>query len=210
MALTNTPGRHRELDRITTFHNGIHVNILLNEISIPEEPKTYYSLSWRTRYRRGGANRRFYYTNRDGYWRIPVLTALELLETAERRGFLHPRYDDPQIRHQGTNNKIIDPRHYDGNAREYGRVFAEIADGGEDWGKHPTFVIVEVPDRTWRKIMIVDSAKEVCTFRSTTQDSEYNLLTRRPHLAPPWIMDNSMQDASVAMMRQFLQVLRTL
>ena len=89
------------------------------------------------------------------------------------------------------------------------RAFAEIADGGEDWGKYSTFVVVEVPDGTWRKIMIIDSAKMVCTFRSTTTDSEYNLLTRRPHLAPPWIMDNSMQDASTAMMRLFLQVLRT-
>ena len=195
---------------MTTFHSGIHVNLLLNEISIPEEPEAYYSLSWRTRYRRGGANRRFYYTNRDGYWRIPVSTALELLEMAESRGFLHSRYDDPQIRHCGTDNRIIDSRQYGRNTQEYERAFAEIADEGEDWGKHPTFVIVEVPDRTWRKIMIIDSAKMVCTFRSTTTDSGYNLLTRRPHLAPPWIMDNSMQDASTAMMRQFLQVLRGL
>ena len=203
------PVGHREIARVTTTHDNIPVNLLLQTRTNADSSEIFHNLSWRTRYP-SGPNRRFYYTHSDGYWRIPVSTALELLEMAERRGFLHARYDDPQIRHQGDDNEIFDSRQYSEGDQEYRCAFAEIADGSEDWGERPIFVIVEVPDETWRKIMIVDSTKMVCTFRSTTTDNSYGQLNRRLRLTHPWILDNAMQDASAAMMREFLRVLREL
>ena len=54
--------------------------------------------------------------------------------------------------------------------------------------------------------MIVDAAREFCTFRSTTTDVGYMPVIAGPHLNP-WRMDNAMQDASTAMTRMFLNVL---
>ena len=202
------PVGHREIDRVTTSNNSIPVNLLLQTRTNSDGSETFYNLSWRTRYASGRSNRRFYYTNADGYWRIPVSVALRLLELAERKGLLDEIYDDPQVRHSGSDNNTIDSRQFGTNVQEVRRAFAEIADESEDWGQHPIFIVVEVPDGTWRKIMVVDSKREFCTFRSTTTDGLYGQLTYRPRLTSPWVMDNAMQDASAAMMRQFLEVLR--
>ena len=200
------PVGHREIDRVTTTHNGIPVNLLLQTRTNADSSEIFHNLSWRTRYPSGRSNRRFYYTHSDGYWRIPITVATDLLELAERRGFLHERYNDPQVRHGGTCDNLIDSRFLDERQRR--SHFAEIADRGEDWGREPIFFIAEVPDGTWRKIMIVDSIEEICTFRSTTTVTQYGQKSKRATLSGEWILDNAMQDASAAMMREFLQVLR--
>ena len=84
-----------------------------------------------------------------------------------------------------------------------------ICDEGEpEWGDDPLFVVIQVPDGQWRKIMIVDTTREFCTFRSATMDVGYKPVIADPRLQP-WRMDNAMQDASTAMIREFLDVLRT-
>ena len=202
------PVGHREIDRVTTTYNSIPVNLLLQTRTNADSSETFYNLSWRTRYPSGRSNRRFYYTHSDGYWRIPVAAATDLLELAERKGFLNERYNDPQVRHGGTHDNLIDSRFLDDRQRR--SHFAEIADGSEDWGREPIFFIAEVPDGTWRKIMIVDSIEEVCTFRSTTTDPNYGQKSNRARLSRGWILDNAMQDASAAMMHEFFRVLRQL
>ena len=167
-------------------------------------------VSWRTNWPRGRGNRKTYDTTEDGYWSIPTSVALNVLEEAEERGMLEEEYDDPQIRHDGTNNLVIDSRNLSSLERltEFATITAESERG--NWGIEPVFLIIEVPDGTWRKIMIVDSLREFCTFRSTTTDSRYGMKSFPEGMTGPWILDRSMQDASSAMMRQFLQVLREL
>ncbi len=195
-----------DIDRVENRHNDLPVYLKLRERT--DLSPAFLCVSWRTRYSTAPTqNRRFYYTEADGYWTIPVSIALDMLEEAEDRGMLDEENDDAQTRHGAADNDIIDSRRYLVAGRR--RLFYSIADDTiEDWGREPIFFVSEVPDGTWRKIMIVDSSRESCTFRSTTTDLDYNQLTRRPELTPPWIMDNAMQDASAAMMKQFLQVLR--
>ena len=172
-------------------------------------PVDFFCLSWRTVLPTGSSNRRFYYDRRHGtgIWTIPVSIALGLLNRADAAGMLDERYDDLQERHCGPNNCIIDSR----NLGRRERVFASIinVDRDPDWGLEPLFVIIQVPDRRWRKIMIVDTQRETCTFRSTTTDPSYRQGVGDGMILP-WRLDNTMQDASCAMMREFRGVLRTL
>ena len=119
---------------------------------------------------------------------------------------LDEEYDDLQERHCGTDNCIIDSR--DLGRAERDRKFASIINTkrDSDWRSDPLFVIIQVPDGQWRKIMIVDTDREVCTFRSTTTDDKYRLGIA-DGMIPPWRLDNAMQDASAAMMREFRRVL---
>lgn len=198
---------YTEIIRITREHNGIPINLLLQTRN-DNPPEPYHCLSWRTRYPSGKSNRRFYRTKGDGCWTIPVSVALSMLREAEETGMLDERYDDPQIRHTGTANKIIDSRTFSASERrgEFDNIVDE--DGEPDWGSDPIFIIIQMPDRAWRKIMIVDTEREFCTFRSTTIDSSYNLKITLPQTE--WYIDNAMQDASAAILREFLSVLREL
>ena len=177
-------------------------------------PAPWPCISWRTRYSTApNQNRRFYCTDADGYWAIPTSLALEMLEEAEEKGMLDEKYSDRQIRHGGDNNTVIISHHLNLQV-DYVIRKEEIdnittADEKETWGDDPIFLVVEVPDGTWRKIMIVNPKTKDCTFRSTTTSVGYKPVIVEG-MCHPWRMDNAMQDASAAMMRQFLQVLREL
>ena len=56
--------------------------------------------------------------------------------------------------------------------------------------------------------MIVDTAREFCTFRSATTDPSYRPVIADSHLRP-WRLDNAMQDSSAAMILEFLDVLNS-
>ena len=177
-------------------------------------PTPWPCISWRTRYSTApNQNRRFYYTDADRYWAIPSSLALDMLEEAEEKGMLDEKYRDRQVRHGGDNNTVICSHHlnlqvdYVIRKEEINNITAE--DEEENWGDDPIFVVVEVPDRTWRKIMIVNPKTKYCTFRSTTKSVDYKPVIAEG-MCHPWRMDNAMQDASAAMMKQFLQVLREL
>ncbi len=177
-------------------------------------PTPWPCISWRTRYATAPhQNRRFYRAHEDGHWTIPASLALDMLEEAEEEGMLDERYRDSQFRHGGDNNTVICSHQFDLQVDyeikkgEISTITAENEEGA--WGDDPIFIVVEVPDRTWRKIMIVDSKIGNCTFRSTTRNCDYTPVIVEG-MCSPWRMDNAMQDASVAMMRQFLQVLRGL
>ena len=201
---------YTEIQRVTLLHEGLPAHLILQtRHCVP--PVDFFCLSWRTVLPTGRSNRRFYYDRRHGtgIWTIPVSIALGLLNRADAAGMLDEEYDDLQERHCGTNNRIIDSRNLGRQERE--RKFASIINVNRDpdWGMDPLFVIIQVPDRRWRKIMIVDTQGEICTFRSTTTDTSYRQGVA-DGMTHPWRLDNSMQDASCTMMREFQRVLLTL
>lgn len=198
---------YREIDRITGWHNGQPVHLKLQErLGVPPVP--YHCLSWRTLYPGGTTNRRFYRSRENGFWTIPTPLALELLRQADVRGWLDGAYHDPQRRCGGPENDIIDSRELGDRERRDMFEYITCENGEPDWGDDPLFVVIQVPDQIlrWRKIMIVDSKKDICIFRSTTTDPEYKPVITDPVLSP-WRMDNAMQDAGAAMIRTFLNVL---
>lgn len=198
---------YTEIRRVTRQHAGLPINLLLQTRN-NNPPVPYPCLSWRTLYPRGKSNNRQYYRVGGEYWTIPVSVALSVLEDAEEAGMLDEQHDDPQVRHGGTANEMIDSRMLSDDERrnEFDGIVGE--DGEPDWGPKPLFIIAQMPDRTWRKIMIVDTEGEFCTFRSTTTDDSYKPVVLLPQTH--WRMDNAMQDASAAIMRNFLSVLREL
>lgn len=198
---------YRLIDTITVQHNGLPIDLRLQErIDVEEEPR-FYCLSWRTLYPVGRTNRQRYRLTDAGYWTVPVQIASDLMSEAERRGWLDGNYEDRQVRHLGTANDIILSRSL--NARDRYTTFESITcdEGEPDWGDDPVFIVIQVPDGQWRKIMIVDTERQVCTFRSATRDERYTNVI--DCLRSPWGLHESMQDASAAMIREFLDVLRT-
>ena len=55
--------------------------------------------------------------------------------------------------------------------------------------------------------MIVDTGREFCTFRCTTTMVDYKMGIFADRLVDPWRLDNAMQDANAASMREFLRCL---
>ena len=185
--------KYTEILRVTREHNGIPISLLLQTRN-DNPPESYYCLSWRTLLPNAGKNRRFYRLREDGCWTIPPSVALMLLESADEAGMLDEDYDDPQIRHEGMANRIMDSRKLGYRERE-NTLNSIVGDAGEPGlGHEPLFTIIQVRDKTWHKIMIVDTRRKICTFRSTTTDDSYKpaILLPRTH----WRMDNAMQDAS--------------
>ena len=197
---------YRNIDTVTVQHNGLPIHLKLQvRTEVPPEP--FYCLTWRTVYPSGRSNRRFYRLSAMGFWTIPIDLAIHLMSEAERLGWLDGTYEDHQIRHLGTDNSIFSSRSL--SARDRRTMFESITcgEGEPDWGNDPMFIVIQVPDGQWRKIMIVDTAREFCTFRSATRDVGYKPVIADPRMYP-WRMDNAMQDASAEMIREFLKVLR--
>ena len=201
------------IDRATVYHEDLPVKLLLQRVT-NDGNDDYLCLSWRTNLP-SGANRQYYNDVRHGtgLWRIPVSVALHLLNQAHQQGMLHERHDDPYLRHGSAHTRTVDSRLLD--AEEFERELAHLINHNRenripDWGQFPLFVVVEVPDTirniTWRKIMMVDTDRKFCTFRSTTTDRFYRKGIA-DGMVSPWQLDNSMQDASSAVMREFRQVL---
>ena len=196
---------YRKICEVRNMHLGLPVCLRL-QVRLDVPPVEYYTLSWRSRYRTSpGQNRRLYETTADGFWTIPTGLAAHILRQASDNGFLDTMYDDPGTRHGGAEDYVVaDSRTLTLVDRH--RSMDEITFDDEDWGSAPVFVIAETPDGKWRKIMIVDTNSNVCTFRSMTTDEGYGMKDSRRRNGR-WLLDRSMQDASAAVMRQFLAVL---
>ena len=198
---------YNRIDTVTVQHNGLPIDLKLQvRTEVPPEP--FYCLTWRTVYPSGRSNRRFYRLSATGFWTIPIDLAIHLMSESERLGWLDGTYEDRQRRHCGTDNEVSYSRSL--NARDRRTMFESITcdEGEPDWGDDPLFVVIQVPDGQWRKIMIVNTTREFCTFRSATRDVGYKPVIADPRMYP-WRMDNAMQDASAEMIREFLAVLRT-
>lgn len=196
---------YRPIERTTIWHEGLPIYLQLQErLEVPPEP--FYCLSWRTLYASGTQNRRFYRSREAGFWTVTVPLALELMRQAERHGWLDGRYEDQQVRHRGPGNRIVDSRELEIDVRRHLFESLTCTEGEPDWGNDPIFIVIDTPDEEWRKVMIVDTLRTFCTFRSMTTDTSYRPVIADPHL-DPWRMDNAMQDASAAMIRVFMSVL---
>lgn len=201
--------KYEEIARVMVHDSGIPVELKL-QIRRDQPPIQYYCLSWRTRYESArGKSRRFYSSSNDGFWTIPVSVALCLLREAADRGILSSLYDDLRLRDGSRWNTVIDSRAL--TSVRLQAVQSEIicSEGEPEWGDSPLFLVShdEGADWAWRDIMIVDSYREFCTFRCTTTMSEYKMGIFAERLAGPWRLDNALQDASAASMREFLRVL---
>ena len=127
-----------------------------------------------------------------------------ILGRALDEGLLAPEYDDQERRHGGVENGcLFDSR--DISVADRRHLFDEVTFPGDldlNWGADPTFVVSEMADHSWRKIMIVDTLGKTCTFRSTTTDPAYPLKDNGRRNGR-WFLDRSMQgrqrriDASV-------------
>jgi len=200
------PARYRkpEIDRVEIEHDGLPIRLVLQvrDDILPPFP----TLSWRTNLPSARVNR-YTYKVSGNYWTVSVDVSLSILRQAEERGMLNEEHDDPQERHNGPDNRIMHSQLL--NAQDRDQLYHEITTDHDEcnWGAFPEFVVMETPDGTWRKIMIIDSEREFCTFRSTTTDRDYGRGSDRG-MRPPWLLDTAMQDASTSMMREFLRVLQ--
>jgi hypothetical protein len=167
----------------------------------------YYVGCWRTRYPNTAANRRFYWLADIGCWIIPVWQAARLLDEAAARGLLDERYDDPYMRFGGGTPHFVMSEGCDPVSRTSTLREITHSKGEPEWGASPLFVIGEEPGGSWRKVMLVDTAREVVTFRSLTTDRTYKpSIDLGVHAY--WRLDNAMLDCSTQILRIFRNVLR--
>lgn len=180
---------------------GVPVRLALQERTSEKLGITWWVLSWRTNLESSGRNRRFYFSEGE-FWSIPAEDALALMEDIDDRGGLDDRYFD--VRHKGEFETIVSTElDRDERTDRLNRVTAP----DEDWGDDPFFVIAGDPNGAWQKVMLVNLDTGTATFRSITTDPEYR---PKKDLRPGqgWWLDNSMMDANVQQVRQFLKHLR--
>ena len=91
---------YNPIDSVTVQHNGLPIDLKIQErLGVVEEPR-FYCISWRTRLPHNRTKNKQPYVDRyggTGFWTIPVGVGLELMRQAEERGWLDGRYEDPQI-----------------------------------------------------------------------------------------------------------------
>lgn len=138
-------------------------------------------------------------------WSIPRALALRLLDEMESKGGLSDAYLDHRIDARGRRSWD------DSGGEEARRAFDDVVLPDEDWGSNPGWLIFEsqVPAAGgWRKIMLLNRDTDQVTFRSTTTDPAYR---PRKIISPDmeWVLDNSMQDASIRETRLFHERLRS-
>lgn len=194
-AASTTYGKKIEVAKIV---ERIPVRLAL-QLKMPIDVEdSWWVLSWRTRYPDSGRNRRFYFSKEE-FWSIPADIALEMILEMEKRGGLKDEYLDP--RPYSNFETIVSSEITTADKAEWLRL---LTAPDEDWGFDPFFVVVSDPNENWRKAMIVNADNGVSTFRSVTRDPSY-----RPHKElrtdTEWRLDNSMLDANVQQMRQFLR-----
>jgi len=163
-------------------------------------------MSWRAQRPKDKKNRRFYF-EKGAIWSLDVETALFLMEKADKQGLLDTKYDDPFVRFKnGKPNFIVSQTL---NSINYTRVFEEItlSNREPDWGNNPFFVIGLEPSGQWRKVMLVNTKRNLITFRSCTIDPTH-AIKKDMGKGLDWILDNSMMDCSTQIMREFLRHLK--
>lgn len=198
---------YEPLDVVEADEDGFAVRLKLQRrLDVPPSP--FFTVSWRTVYPGAQRNRRFYWVDR-ACWTLQASTALGLLDRAAAKGMLDARYDDPYVRFGGGVPTIVDSRSLAPAA--HATLWREITREGFEprWGEGASFVVATEPGGLWRKIMIVDEARRIATFRSCTTDAKYTQRIGLP-TATTWYIDNSMQDAGAAIMRSLRTVLADL
>ena len=203
-----------EICRVAATPDGIPVSLILQK-RLDIHPEPYYCLSWRTRYQSVPTkSRRFYSSREHGFWKLRVETALYLMRKASDKGMLDSRFDDDKHLRDGglLCRGGIDSRKITECDRRNEAAAIICQTGDHEWGTDPVFVIrhSETGRGSWREIMLIDTERKYCTFRCTTTIPDYKMGIYADRLASSWRLDNAMQDASTASMREFLTVLEEL
>lgn len=198
---SNTPTSYERAQEVVEVVDGIPVKLALQERTSAAWDDPWWVLSWRTKYSADGSNRRFYMT-KAGCWTIPAETALGMMEDMKASGGMADEYLD----WRGTNTceALVSTELL---PAERAREFAAVTSSDEDWGDDPFFVIASDPHRNWKKVMIVNRANDLATFRSITEDRDY-MPKKVLRSGASWWLDNSMMDANVQQMRCFIEYLR--
>lgn len=175
---------------------GIPVKLALQERTSARVDKSWWTLSWRTKYSPDGSNRRFYLT-KEGCWTLPAAVALEMIEEMVTKGGLDEQYFDH--RRRPSFETLVSSKLKPAEKIE---ALQGVTGPDENWGKDPFFVITFDPNDRWKKVMIVATDSDTATFRSITEDPNY---MPKKVLRPGarWWLDNSMMDANVQQMRAF-------
>ncbi len=196
----------KKLEAVRSLENGLPIKLALQKRTNSREKKTYWTLSWRTKYSPSGTNRRFYYSSGQ-YWSCPANIALELLDDLESQGGLQEEYFD--IRPGNENiETIIVPETQVTNPRLYQEQCKSIFAPNEQWGENPKVIALTDTNKDWKKVMIVNPENSHCTFRSLTKNASY-MPKKGLAKTSQWWLDNAMMDASVQQMRIFHTHLRT-
>ena len=195
----------RKLEAVRSLGNGLPIKLALQERTNLREKKTYWTVSWRTKYSPSGTNRRFYYSAGQ-YWHCPATVALELLEDLNQQGGLGEEYLD--IRPGNANIKvIINPDTQETDPSFYHKQCRSIFAPDEYWGSSPKVVALSDTNSDWKKVMIVNNENLDCTFRSLTKNSTY-MPKKGLEKSNEWWLDNAMMDANVQQMRIFHEELK--
>lgn len=183
--------------------DGTELTLALQSRTSDREDMTWNVVSWRTRLRPGGPNRRFYVSDGD-IWSIDARLALDLLSGLDAKGGLDPQYDDLARRPDFVVKAL------DGLGEPEQRALLDQSTlEGEDWGNDPILVALGDPNDDWRKIMIINRETAAATFRSTTRNATY-MPRKTLRAGSEWYLDNSMQDTNVQQARYFLEQLRVI
>jgi len=164
---------------------------------------SYHVVSWRTRLKPGGSNRRFYFT-KEKAWTLDATLALDMLQDLEKNGGLNDKYFDLKRRPNFStivSNELPDDKRLS--------LYNEITLADEQWGATPFFIVLEQREDGWRKILIVNRETGEATFRSTTRREEY-MPRKTIRDDSEWYLDNSMQDTNVQQAKVFIEHLRTI
>ncbi len=165
----------------------------------------FFLMAWREQ-RPDGRNRRFYF-EKGAVWQLDSGVALALMEQAAARDLLNTRYDDPFHRWGGGTPRFLVSQELSPPSRA--QVWDEItlSAGEAEWGPDPYFVVGIESRGIWRKVMLVSTQCDSVTFRSCTADPSH-AHPKNMGKGLPWMLDNTMMDCSVQIMREFLRRLK--
>ena len=194
-----SPQTSYELEKVVEAENicGTPIKLALQERSSAREETPYWTISWRTLYQKGGKNRRFYKTDKYGYWSLPIQTALSLIESLKDQGGLDDAFLD--ARKLGDYEFVCSDEL---KPLEKIKKLSEITGDNETWDEKSFFVIISDPNPNWQKILIADANHSLVTFRSLTRDGNYMPKTILRGNSE-WWLDNSMLDANVQQFKIF-------
>lgn len=198
MLLSDLTKPYRKKFEIERIVDGVPVRLALQFKNPRHVEIPWWVLSWRTHLPGKNRNRRFYFS-KGKFWNIPSDAALDMMQDAEKRGGLKDEYLDP--RPYSNFETIVSSETAAADKAEWLRL---LTAPGEDWGSDPFFAVVSDPDENWRKAMIVNADNGMSTFRGLTKDPDHPV-TKKLRADTEWRLDNSMPDANVQQMRQFLR-----
>ncbi|MFV8817123.1 hypothetical protein [Haliea sp. E17] len=134
---------------------------------------------------------------------MPAIIARDMLLEMDSLGGFDEQYFDLRRRPNFAVTNSTDLGHV---RRDY--VLEEITAEEENWGDSPQFLVCSDPSSYWKKVMLVDTNRQMVMFRSITLDPLYKP-KKTIRNGADWWLDNSMIDANVQQMGAMSDALET-